>query len=397
MKQATIGSAWVLGSTSTVAIAICRSLAERGCRRFHLLARNQHRNQVLVDELRDCFGAEVDCSTFDLLTVSSELPQLDEIFDLYLVAAGNLGDADLARRNVVEAQAITQSNFTGLIPWLTAIVTPERIKQPGALWVFSSVAADRGRPSNYHYGAAKAGLLRFCEGLMLCCHGTPFSVRILKAGFISSPMTVDKAPPLLCAQPEQIAQDLLRNPHRRGTEANRPYPAAPKPERWLKVLAAILLFSALAGLLQLDPETKVNLINGLTRLPSWLPAIVSVLAISYGGRYWRFRLLLRAEGVGCFSFREAWMWFKGFALTATPGKVGELSRVHFLNKSFGYPRASLLHTFFAERFCDVAAVVIWLALLVPGQLQKQVSPWSPYVMSATVLVFLVAGLLCIWL
>ena len=41
-------SAWVLGSTSTVASAICLSLAERGCHRFHLLARNLERNHALA-------------------------------------------------------------------------------------------------------------------------------------------------------------------------------------------------------------------------------------------------------------------------------------------------------------------------------------------------------------
>ena len=214
----TIRSAWVLGSTSTVAIAICRALAERGCRRFHLLARNQGRNQALASELRERFGAEVSCETVDLMSPQPVAPQLSDVFDLYLVTAGNLGDAERARNDAAEAQAITQANFTGLIPWLTAIVSPERIQQPGALWVFSSVAADRGRPSNYHYGAAKAGLLRFCEGLLLRCHGTPFAVRILKAGFITSPMTEGKAPSLLCAKPEQIARDLLRKPFRRGIE-----------------------------------------------------------------------------------------------------------------------------------------------------------------------------------
>jgi len=211
-------SAWVLGSTSTVAIAICRSLAERGCRRFHLLARNPERNQALASELRDRFGAEVSCEAIDLLAPQPLQPQLNAPFDLYLVAAGSLGDAERARNDAAEAQAITQANFTGLIPWLTAIVSPERIQQPGALWVFSSVAADRGRPSNYHYGAAKAGLLRFCEGLLLRCHGTPFCIRILKAGFIASPMTDGKAPPLLCAKPQQIATDLLRRPKKRGIE-----------------------------------------------------------------------------------------------------------------------------------------------------------------------------------
>jgi len=214
----TIRSAWVLGSTSTVAIAICRGLAERGCRRFHLLARNPERNQALANELRERFGADVSSEVVDLLAPQPLKPQFGEVFDLYLVAAGNLGDAERARSDAAEAQAITQANFTGLIPWLTAIVSPERIQQPGALWVFSSVAADRGRPSNYHYGAAKAGLLRFCEGLLLRCHGTPFAVRILKAGFIASPMTDGKAPPALCANPEQIARDLLRKPFRRGIE-----------------------------------------------------------------------------------------------------------------------------------------------------------------------------------
>lgn len=214
----TIRSAWVLGSTSTVAIAICRALAERGCRRFHLLARNHQRNQAVAIELREHFGAQVVCEVIDLLAPQSLQPHLIELFDLYLVAAGNLGDAELARNDAIEAQAIVQVNFTGLIPWLTAIVSAERIRQPGALWVFSSVAADRGRPSNYHYGAAKAGLLRFCEGLLLFCHGTPFAVRILKAGFIASPMTEGKAPPLLCAKPEQIARDLLRKPFTRGIE-----------------------------------------------------------------------------------------------------------------------------------------------------------------------------------
>lgn len=214
----TLRSAWVLGSTSTVAIAICRGLAENGCRRFHLLARNVERNQALASELCERFGAEVSYEAVDLLAPQRLEPQLRESFDLYLVAAGSLGDAERARHDAAEAQAITQANFTGLIPWLTAIVSAERIEQTGALWVFSSVAADRGRPSNYHYGAAKAGLLRFCEGLLLRCHGTPFAVRILKAGFIASPMTDGQAPPLLCAKPEQIARDLLRKPFRRGIE-----------------------------------------------------------------------------------------------------------------------------------------------------------------------------------
>ena len=213
--------AFVLGSTSEVAKSICRELAQRGCRQFHLVARNGEANQPLVAELQERYGAAVSTEQTDLLAdASPERPKAVQVgeFDLYLITAGSLGDAELARTDSAEALRITAANYAGLIPWLTAIATPERLVRPGRLWVFSSVAADRGRPSNYHYGAAKAALTAFCEGLLLRCHGKPFAVRIIKAGFMATPMTVGKAPPALCVSPESVARNLLHRPNKRGIE-----------------------------------------------------------------------------------------------------------------------------------------------------------------------------------
>ncbi len=216
-----IRSAFVLGSTSEVAKAICQELARRGCARFHLVARNCQANQQLAAELQQSYGAVVSTEQTDLLAGTAlepaRQPEVGD-FDLYLITAGSLGDAELARSDAGEALRILAANVAGLIPWLTAIATPERIAKPGRLWVFSSVAADRGRPSNYHYGAAKAALTALCEGLLLRCHGKPFAVRIIKAGFMATPMTVGKAPPALCASPESVARDLLRRPNWRGIE-----------------------------------------------------------------------------------------------------------------------------------------------------------------------------------
>lgn len=211
----------MLGSTSQVAKAICMELAQRGCSRFHLVARRGEANEQWAEELRQRFGAAVSTETTDLLVdavqAPTRRPDVGE-FDLYLIAAGSLGDAELARNDAGEALRILAANVSGLIPWITAITTPERLAKPGRLWVFSSVAADRGRPSNYHYGAAKAALTALCEGLLLRCHGKPFAVRILKAGFMATPMTLGKAPPALCVSPESVARDLLRRPNRRGIE-----------------------------------------------------------------------------------------------------------------------------------------------------------------------------------
>ena len=185
------------------------------------MARNGEANQMLARELEESYGAAVSTAKTDLLTDSAldpaRRPEVGD-FDLYLITAGALGDAELARDDAGEALEILATNVGGLIPWITAIATPERLAKPGRLWVFSSVAADRGRPSNYHYGAAKAALTALCEGVYLRCHGKPFAVRIIKAGFMATPMTVGKAPPALCASPESVARDLLRRPNRRGIE-----------------------------------------------------------------------------------------------------------------------------------------------------------------------------------
>lgn len=216
-----IRSTFVLGSTSAVARAICRELARRKCERFHLVARDVEANNQLAAELQQRYGAAVSTEQTDLLAdgslASVRRPDVGE-FDLYLIAAGSLGDAELARHDPAEALRILAANVGGLIPWISAIATPERLAKPGRLWVFSSVAADRGRPSNYHYGAAKAALTAFCEGLLLRCHGKPFAVRIIKAGWMATPMTMGKAPPALSASPASVAQHLVRRPNRRGLE-----------------------------------------------------------------------------------------------------------------------------------------------------------------------------------
>lgn len=232
-----IRSAFVLGSTSVVAQAICHELARRGCRTFHLVARNSSGNQLLAEILSKSYGADVTMESTNLLD-DAALTNDREIkvgadFDLYLITAGSLGDAQRARDDAREALAITAANYSGLLPWLTAIATPERLARPGRLWVFSSVAADRGRPSNYVYGAAKAALTIFCEGLLLRCHGKPFAVRILKAGFMATPMTEGKAPAAFCARPEMIARKLMRGQNRRGIEYI--------PTWWLAIMTIVTL------------------------------------------------------------------------------------------------------------------------------------------------------------
>ena len=231
-----IKSAFVLGSSSQVAQSLCIELAKQGCQKFHLVARNLDKNDTLIKILTEDYQATVDQEKINLLDNSclenASLPVV-KTYDLYLITAGILGNASLAKTDIKEAFIISETNYNGLIPWLTAIATKERINQAGRLWVFSSVASDRGRPSNYHYGAAKAALTTFCEGLFLRCQNKPFSIRIIKAGFMDTPMSIGKAPKLLCAKTSTIAKNLMKNPNRRGIEYS---------PRWWSVIMLIVKY-----------------------------------------------------------------------------------------------------------------------------------------------------------
>ena len=216
-----ITSAFVLGSTSSVAVSMCIELAKRGCKRFHLVARNIKKNNNLISILKHQFNAVITQEehnlNYDFVIDKPFVPKVDE-FDLYLITAGYLGKENFDKNDLIETMKITSSNYIGIIPWINEITKKERLFKPGRLWIFSSVAGDRGRPSNYHYGAAKAALTIFSEGLQLSCHNLPFRIRIIKAGYIDSPMTRGKVPNFLCLKPSKLAKILLRRPNKKGIE-----------------------------------------------------------------------------------------------------------------------------------------------------------------------------------
>jgi len=215
-----IKSTFVLGSTSTIAKSICIELAKQGCRKFHLVARNHFKNKDLINTLEKKFSAivteEVHSLSYEYNLEKPFIPKLDN-FDLYLITVGSLGKENFEKTDTIEAMKITATNYLGILPWINEIVK-NQINKVSRIWIFSSVAGDRGRPSNFHYGAAKAALTTYCEGLELYCKNKPLRVRVIKAGFIDTPMTKGRVPNLLCLSPSKVARILLKNPNKRGLE-----------------------------------------------------------------------------------------------------------------------------------------------------------------------------------
>ena len=212
-----IKSVWVLGSTSEIAKEICYSLARKGCKKFCLIARNKIKNEKFISKFERDFSIEIESHVLDLQNKKSSITHNFKDYDLYIITAGSLGSKN-KEKEINEELEIIDVNFLSLIPWIKSIVTKKRIQKEGSLWIFSSGAGDRGRPSNYQYGAAKSALTIYCEGLAQICSDKPFSVRILKAGLIKTQMSRNTGPSFLFTSKKKIVEILLKNPYKNGVE-----------------------------------------------------------------------------------------------------------------------------------------------------------------------------------
>ena len=139
--------------------------------------------------------------------------------DLVIVAHGSLPEQADCEQDDALVAACMDDNFTSAAVIMHAAARCLAEQGRGTLAVISSVAGDRGRKSNYTYGAAKAGLDAVAQGLQGRFSGTAVRVVNIKPGMVASPMTahMDQGP--LFATPEGIAPRIQRAVCRRGAAA----------------------------------------------------------------------------------------------------------------------------------------------------------------------------------
>jgi short-subunit dehydrogenase len=186
-----------------------------------LVARNPDRLTAVAQDLltRGALAAETWVMDLDNTSAHAEMlataaERLGRI-DLALIAHGVLGDQHAAEANFDIAAAILHTNFTSTVSLLTWLGNYLQAQRGGTLAVISSVAGDRGRKSNYVYGASKGALNIFLEGLRNRIDRDGVQVLTIKPGFVATPMTAHVPHNALFASPDQVAHGILRAIQRR--------------------------------------------------------------------------------------------------------------------------------------------------------------------------------------
>ena len=228
----------LFGASKGMGRALARLLAARGAQLFLL----EHQVEDLESSARDLEirGAATPIKTAycDLLQPATFGPALDQArrelggFDTVVVTAGLFASQEKLENDPQLAAQLLAADFTN-----TVLFCEEARKRllgggGGTLCVFSSVAGERGRKPVILYGAAKAGLSRYLEGLDHKFRAQGLKTLCVKPGFVKTGMTVGLKPPPFAGTPDEVARRVLK-------AMDRGWPEVYVPAMWRWVMCVI--------------------------------------------------------------------------------------------------------------------------------------------------------------
>jgi NAD(P)-dependent dehydrogenase (short-subunit alcohol dehydrogenase family) len=227
----------LLGATRGMGRALARLLASRGDRVF-LLGRDPEDLERSARDLEARAGlGGVGAAACDLERPDTFAPALDAAeaalggLDAVVVTAGLFATQEALEADVELARRLLLVDFTNTVAFCEHARQRLLARGGGTLCVFSSVAGERGRKPVVLYGAAKAGLTRYLEGLDHKFRSAGLRTVCVKPGFVKTSMTDGLKPPPFAGEPEGVARIVLR-----AIDRGTPVVYAPGMWRWVMLV-----------------------------------------------------------------------------------------------------------------------------------------------------------------
>jgi decaprenylphospho-beta-D-erythro-pentofuranosid-2-ulose 2-reductase len=206
-------SVFLAGGTSEIGLAIVRELMSTRIERLVLAGRN-HTDMTLTAASFAHNNRKLDVLDLDISHTELHEICLDQAFgggdiDVAIMAIGVLGNQAEDELDVKKAMKVIRVNSSDSIE-LTMRVFERMAKQGhGTLVVLSSIAAVRPRRANFIYGAGKAGLDAFTQGLIELGNEVGVKVILVRPGFVRTKMTAGMEDAPFSVYPHEVAADTV--------------------------------------------------------------------------------------------------------------------------------------------------------------------------------------------
>lgn len=204
----------ILGANSDVAYALAKKFGSAEKADIWLASRDMELLEKKATDLRVRYDVATRALFFDACDPESHRDFYNSIIpkpDIVIVAFGDNGDQQKAQKQFSDAMHIVHTNFTGAMSILEIVADDFERRKDGTIIGISSVAGERGRQSNYIYGASKAALTAYLSGLRNRLFKSRSRVLTVLPGFIETKMNRDlQLPSFLTASADKVAEDIYK-------------------------------------------------------------------------------------------------------------------------------------------------------------------------------------------
>lgn len=220
----------ILGSTSGITRAAANAFAAGGYT-VVLAARDDEENAILAKDIAVRHGVPCHALHFDAEDLASHSKFVEACEAAIgtkptgvLLGYGYMAAQEKAQKDMAEVQKMISVNLTSAISILEAFAAVFEHRGSGFIAALSSVAGDRGKQTNYIYGATKAGLTCYLEGLRVRMFKSNVTVTTIQPGFVDTKMTFGlPLPGPLVATPEQAGRAIFHAVRSGKDEAYVPF------------------------------------------------------------------------------------------------------------------------------------------------------------------------------
>lgn len=216
---------WLTGASSGIGEALALRLARTGCR----LVISARRAEALEFIAANCRGGAlvVPLDVTDKAAVQAAAATIRERLgpvDVLITSAGTYIPTDVDTFNADEYARIMNLNYTGTLHCVEAVLPDMIARRSGHLVPISSLVGYRGAPRSWSYGASKAALINFFEGLRFDLEKYCIRVTIVNPGFVKTPLTDKNDFPMpFLVDAETSARHIVEGIARNRMEVHYPW------------------------------------------------------------------------------------------------------------------------------------------------------------------------------
>lgn len=234
----------IVGATSLIAEQAARIWVEKEAVDLTLIGRDKIKLDKIVADLRVRNASSrvqsIKADFLDPILIANTVDDVAALgkIDIVLIAHGSLPNQQTCQTDLIACHQALEINAVSPVLFAEAFAQHLAQNNHGTLALIASVAGDRGRKSNYIYGAAKGLLLRYAQGLQHRFAGTKVKVVLINPGPTDTPMTAHlKTEGMKLAPVEYVAKHMVQAIEK---GVNKAY----IPRQWQIIMSIIRLLPA---------------------------------------------------------------------------------------------------------------------------------------------------------